>query len=117
MHIEKAGDDAKGWSAGPWNMNLPIAVGYANVGIDEPHLHSDITEIYLVARGEANIRVEQRTLTLQPGDVLVIEPGEAHTFLASSPEYFHFVIHSPCPKHSDKVPVNRARLGLDLGSE
>ena len=112
MRLEKAGTDARGWSAGPWNTNMAIAVGYANEGIDEPHLHREITEIYLVARGEAEIRVEKDSFALEAGDVLVIEPGEAHTFLASTPDYFHFVVHSPCLAQSDKAQTSRARLGL-----
>jgi len=107
---------AKGWYAGPWNSALPIGVGYANRGIDDPHLHTRLTEIYLVARGWSEIRVELETVRLAAGDVLVIEPGEAHTFLASSADYFHFVIQVPpgaddghCP---ERIAVPRTRLGL-----
>ncbi|MBN1286626.1 MAG: cupin domain-containing protein [Anaerolineae bacterium] len=103
---------AKGWYAGPWNSDLTLSVGYANAGIDEPHLHARLTEIYLVARGTACIRVEAQTIDLAPGDMLVVEPGEAHTFLESSPGYFHFVIHTGEAAHPDKVMVARVRLGL-----
>src|SRR5215208_2171439 len=85
----------KGWFCGQWNSDLSISVGYANQGIDEPHVHSQITEIYLVARGAAEIRVEQETIQLRSGDMIVLVPGEAHTFLSSSPDYFHFVLHTP----------------------
>lgn len=102
---------AKGWYLGPWNSDLPIAVGYANAGIDEPHVHAQITEIYIVARGTAQIRVERETITLHAGELIVIEPGEAHTFLSSSPDYFHVVLHTPAPS-GDKQPVARAQLGL-----
>src|SRR3954447_5388834 len=88
-------DAAKGWYLGPWNSELAAAVGYAHAAIDEPHLHRRITEIYLVAQGEAVARVEHETVGLKPGDVLVVEPGEAHSFVASSPEYLHFVVHLP----------------------
>ncbi len=106
----------KGWYTGPWDSDLPISVGYANAGIDEPHLHQQITEIYLVARGTAVVRVERQTVALSVGDMLVIETGEAHTFLDSSPDYFHFVIHTPGlageEARSEKLAVSRARLGL-----
>jgi mannose-6-phosphate isomerase-like protein (cupin superfamily) len=106
----------KGWHAGPWESNLPIAVGYANAGIDEPHLHQRITEIYLIARGSSVVRVERETITLSVGDMLVVEPGEAHTFLDSSTDYFHFVVHIPGltgeEARSEKSVVSRARLGL-----
>ena len=106
----------KGWYAGQWESAAPIWIGYANKGIDEPHVHSQITEIYLVARGTAEIRIEQKTFALTAGDVLIVEPGEAHTFLASSPDYFHFVIHTS-GSTSERAPpaksaVSRARLGL-----
>ena len=86
MRIERSDPKAaKGWYTGPWDSGLPVSIGYANEGINEPHLHTRITEIYLVARGTSTVRVESETITLQAGDVLVIEPGEAHTFLSSSP--------------------------------
>jgi mannose-6-phosphate isomerase-like protein (cupin superfamily) len=107
---------AKGWCFGPWNSELAISVGYANQAIDEPHLHHRITEIYLVARGTAEIRVERETVALRPGDLIVIEPGEAHTFLPSSPDYHHFVIHTPGltgdDSRADKMAVDRSRLGI-----
>lgn len=84
--------------------------------MNEPHLHTQITEIYLVAQGTAQVRVEQRTLPIQAGDMLVIEAGEAHTFIDSSPEYFHFVIHVPGLSgeiaRTEKVSITTDRLGL-----
>jgi mannose-6-phosphate isomerase-like protein (cupin superfamily) len=106
----------KGWFFGPWNSELPISVGYANQGIDEPHVHNQITEIYLVARGTAEIRIEKETIELISGDMIALAPGEAHTFLSSSPDYFHFVLHAPGLEgemaQKEKMPVPRTRLGL-----
>jgi mannose-6-phosphate isomerase-like protein (cupin superfamily) len=117
MRIERANSSIdKGWYIGPWNSNLPISVGYANVGVDEPHLHTQITEIYLVARGTSAMRVEQETIILSAGDMIVVEPGEAHTFLESSPDYFHFVLHTPGlagdKARAEKSIQSQARLGL-----
>ncbi len=114
-HLEM--DHPKGWFTGPWDSNLDISVGYANTGIDQPHLHTRITEIYLVGHGFADMRVECETLHLEPGDVVVIEPGEAHTFLTSSTDYFHFVIHTPGlsgdEATQEKQAVTRQRLGIE----
>lgn len=117
MRVEKAERSTdKGWYAGQWNSDLPIAVGYANAGIDEPHVHRDIFEIYLVVHGTSVIRVEQESIRLRMGDVVIIEPGEAHTFIESSDDYYHFVVHTARKGHEltagDKVPVDRDRLGL-----
>jgi mannose-6-phosphate isomerase-like protein (cupin superfamily) len=99
----------KGWYEGPWNSDLKLSVGYANEGINEPHLHRSVTEIYLVASGTAVVRVGAREFTLYKGDMLVIEPGEAHTFLSNSPDYLHFVIHTP------GLAVDAARADKVLG--
>jgi len=118
MRFERANEiDDKGWYAGPWDSELPISIGFANTGVDEPHVHSRITEIFLVARGSSAIRVEQQTITLSAGDMLAVDPREPHTFLSSSPDYYHFVIHTPGlsgeEAHLDKSPVTRSCLGMD----
>jgi mannose-6-phosphate isomerase-like protein (cupin superfamily) len=116
MRLERATGAGKGWLAGPWDSGLAISVGFATVGIDEPHLHTRITEIYLVARGDAVLRVEHETIDVHPGDVLIVEPGEAHTFTSSSENYFHFVVHVPGfagdEAQREKRQVPRTRLGL-----
>jgi hypothetical protein len=57
MRIERADPNVdKGWLAGRWNSELDFSIGYANTGVNEPHVHAKVTEIYLVARGTAEIR-------------------------------------------------------------
>jgi len=116
MRIEHADTSSKGWYLGPWNSPLGVSVGYANEGIDEPHLHTRISEIYMVARGSSTIRVNNETVTLHAGDIIVVEPGEAHTFLSSTSDYFHFVLHTPGlageEARAEKQPVPRTALGL-----
>jgi mannose-6-phosphate isomerase-like protein (cupin superfamily) len=113
---ERITEEAKGWFAGPWDSDLAVSVGFANEGVDEPHVHSRITEIYLVARGTSTIRVESETVELREGDTLIIEPGEGHTFLSSSDDYLHFVIHTPGlageSARNEKQLISRAQLGL-----
>jgi mannose-6-phosphate isomerase-like protein (cupin superfamily) len=115
MRRERITDDAKGWFAVPWDSDLQVSIGFASEGVDEPHVHSRITEIYIVARGTASIRVERDTVELHEGDALVVEPDEAHTFLSSSDDYLHFVIHTPGlagdAARSEKQLVPRSRLG------
>ena len=118
MRVERADESAdKGWYAGPWNSGLPVSVGYANAGLDEPHVHSRVREIYLVARGKSALRVERETVELSAGDMIILEPGEAHTFLKSSPDYFHhFVVHvrglAGEAAGAEKTAVPRGRLGI-----
>lgn len=117
MRIERTNpSNPKGWFAGPWDSELAISVGYACQGIDDPHMHSKITEIYLVARGTSDLRVERTTVSLQAGDAVIIAPGEAHTFLSNSADYLHFVVHTPGlsgeQARVEKTAVSRERLGL-----
>ncbi len=86
---------AKGWFIGPWDSDLPIPVGWATQGIAERHVHRQMVEIYLVARGASTIDVNGESTPLRAGDMLVVEPGEIHTFTWSSDDYLHFVIHAP----------------------
>jgi quercetin dioxygenase-like cupin family protein len=85
-------------------------------GVDDPHLHTVLHEAYLVAKGNSEVRVGLETIQLEPGDVLVVEPNEPHTFLSSSPDYFHFVIQTPGTQgkaaQAEKSVVPRTDLGL-----
>jgi mannose-6-phosphate isomerase-like protein (cupin superfamily) len=63
--------------------------------VNEPHRHEEMSEVYLVARGESVAQVAGQELRLSVGDMLVVEPGEAHTFLSSSDDYLHFVVQAP----------------------
>jgi quercetin dioxygenase-like cupin family protein len=94
----------KGWFYGPWNSSVSLPIGYANEGIREKHFHSQMYEIYLIAQGQSVAEVEGERITLKAGDVLVVEPGEVHTFVESSSNYLHFVIQTPFVQN-DKTMV------------
>jgi quercetin dioxygenase-like cupin family protein len=112
IHLSAERDRPKGWYVGPWDSDVPVPIGYANAGIDEPHYHTQMYEIYLVAQGESTIVVNDKAVTLRPGQILVVEPGEVHTFIASSADYFHFVIQTPF-SDNDKVAVDRTGKPAD----
>ena len=60
--------------------------------------------------------MKDQTITVRKGDVLQVDPGEAHTFLSSTDDYFHFVIHTPgltgIAAEKDKDLVERSVLDL-----
>jgi hypothetical protein len=41
------------------------------------------------------VQVNNQTITIREGDILLIEPGEAYTILTNSPSYYHLVIQMP----------------------
>jgi mannose-6-phosphate isomerase-like protein (cupin superfamily) len=85
----------KDWFIGPWDSDVPVALGYADEGVDDPHVHDSMYEIYFIARGTSSALVDGQLVDLQAGDVLVVEPGETHTFVDSSDDYLHFVVQAP----------------------
>jgi mannose-6-phosphate isomerase-like protein (cupin superfamily) len=107
IHLSRDRNPPKGWFVGPWNSDVPIAIGYASTGVDERHYHSDTYEVYLVAQGRSTVVVEGKEVVLGEGDILVLEPGEVHTFIQSTAHYLHFVIQTPFvkgDKHSSPIP-------------
>lgn len=106
----------KGWLAGGWDSSLPVSVGFATEAIDDAHVHAEVTEVFLVAKGRAKARVRSADVELVAGDVLILEPGEAHTFLHASDDYLHFVVHAPAltAEHAraERSSVPRTDLGL-----
>lgn len=94
---------AKGWYTELFRPELP-AIGFANEGVNEQHYHQELREVYLVASGSSKMIVDGVEVTLYAGDVIVVEPGEIHTFVENTPDYFHFVLHCPLVR-GDKVLV------------
>lgn len=94
---------AKGWYTELFRPELP-AIGFANEGINEKHYHEELREVYLIVKGSSTMIIDDTTITLNPGDVIVVEPGEVHTFVDNTPDYFHFVLHCPLIR-GDKVLV------------
>ena len=94
--------DGKGSFAGPWNSGVTVAIGWADRGVNDPHRHNQMNEVYLVARGPSLAEVDGKRIRLRAGDMLVVEPGERHTFIQSSHDYLRFVVQAPCTPR-DKV--------------
>jgi len=95
LHKTVETDKPKGWYVGPWNSDIPIPIGYANEGVNEKHYHAQMTEVYLIAKGTSVAVVDEIAISLQAGDILIVEPGEVHTFSSSSEDYLHFVLQTP----------------------
>ena len=103
------GAEPAGWIGGPWNWDVPLAIGYATEGIDEPHRHTQQFEIYLVASGTATANIDGVEVPLAAGDVLVVEPREVRSFRDSSTDYRCFVLHAGGDGGSDKEIVRSSQ--------
>ena len=78
-----------------YDKRLPAKITLCDSSVDrcrgEPHWHEEIQLIY-VDEGSLNMTVGNRKLTLDSGDVQVINPCEVHSLKKSSAKYFsvHF---------------------------
>ena len=57
----------------------------AGGAVPMPHVHPEQSERFEVLAGEMRFRVGLRTMIAGPGDVLVVEPGVAHSFANAGP--------------------------------
>src|SRR4051794_1437777 len=55
------------------------------------HVHQSQTERFAVAEGTLALKVDGKTLELGPGEVAIVEPGQAHKFWNSGDEPVRFV--------------------------
>ena len=78
-----------------YDKRLPAKISLCDSAVNrcrgEPHWHEEIQLIY-VDEGSLNMTVGNRKLTLDSGDVQVINPCEVHSLKKSSAKYFsvHF---------------------------
>jgi hypothetical protein len=66
-HFDTDGKAVQAWFVGPWNSSIPVAVGYANEGVDEPHFHAEMFEVYLVAQGRSTALVDEKCVLPELG--------------------------------------------------
>jgi quercetin dioxygenase-like cupin family protein len=104
--VVRVGQDAKGWLAGPWESSLPISIGYATEGVDAPHRHAAVTEVFLVAAGEVTAVVDRAEVRLAAGDVLIVEPDEVRSLVTSSDDVRCFVLHVGGDGSADRIAVS-----------
>ena len=60
-----------------------------------PHYHEDMQEIFVIVQGTAELTVGDETVTLRPGDAVLIDPREVHQMSnsgAGEVEYLAFGI-------------------------
>ncbi|MBO5218109.1 MAG: AraC family ligand binding domain-containing protein, partial [Clostridia bacterium] len=58
----------------PWP---PLAIGQSLLRVYQPHIHDEI-EIHQIRRGRVFAEICGQPLTLEPGDILIVNPWELH---------------------------------------
>jgi len=68
------------------------------------HLHRTMAEYFLLLRGELQLRVADRELAMKQGDLVVVEPGEAHAVIHASRDSLLLLLMPP-PVENDKIEL------------
>ena len=83
---------------------ITILPGYSSA----LHYHKNSEETYYILKGEGWMRIDQREISLQPGQACLIEPGEQHQIINQGKNDLEFLaICAPAwvPEDSFEVEV------------
>ena len=94
------------WVCGHWNGS-PLEIGMGlrtEVGDNEVMHYHHYREYYIVLEGEAELHVEGKRVSLQPGMVVMVEPGEQHMVSSIGKMGAHWIVikeqSEPDSKHT-----------------
>jgi mannose-6-phosphate isomerase-like protein (cupin superfamily) len=69
------------------------------------HYHEDMEETFILIQGQAEMRIEQTTLMLGPGDTVIVAPREVHTMKNIGPEAVEYIVVGITLGHNGKTIV------------
>lgn len=93
-----------GWYLAEAGMPIQVGVKSGSTPFGKKHLHTTMAEYFLLLAGELRLGVGEATLDLAKGDLVVVEPGEAHEVLHATPDAMLLLLMPP-PVANDKVEL------------
>jgi len=93
-----------GWYLAEAGMPIQVGVKSGSTPFGKKHLHKTMAEYFLLLAGELRLSVGAATLELAIGDLVVVEPGEAHEVLHASPDAMLLMLMPP-PVANDKAEL------------
>ena len=90
--------EVAGRSTGLSSHSLAVITHPAGVSTVEHH-HAVADEVYYVRSGTGRIRVDDETWSVQPGDTIIIRPGQRHKVWADGPDDLVLIV-SCAPAYS-----------------
>jgi quercetin dioxygenase-like cupin family protein len=94
----------EGWHLTGSGMPIQVGVKFGATPFSGKHLHKTMAEYFLLLEGDLRIQVNGKILEMKKGDLVVVEPGEAHDVLYASPEALLFLLMPP------SVPDDKVEL-------
>jgi quercetin dioxygenase-like cupin family protein len=86
---------SEGWRLSEAGMPIQVGVKFGSSPFGKEHLHRTMAEYFLLVAGSMKISVAGQILEMEKGDLLVVEPGEAHEVLACSPDALLLLMMPP----------------------
>lgn len=70
----------------------PVWFHYLRISDSHKHLHKRTTEYYYVTEGVGEIELDDETVPIAKGDMIIVPPGVAHTARATTEAELHVLI-------------------------
>jgi quercetin dioxygenase-like cupin family protein len=94
----------EGWHLGEQGLPIQVGVKFGASPFGKKHLHRTMAEYFLLLAGDLRLDVNGDILEIAPGDLVVVEPGEAHEVLHASPDAVLLLLMPP-PVVGDKAEL------------
>jgi len=79
----------------------PVWFHYLRISDSHKHVHRRTTEYYYVTEGVGEIELDDQTVPIAKGDMIVVPPGVAHTARATTDDELHVLIIVVPPAGAD----------------
>ncbi len=111
MKLLKSVLKSEGWYLTGYDVPIQLGVKVGNSYGGEPHLHKSMHEYFVILKGQISISVKEKTIKLNKGDLLIVEPGEPHEMISKSPDCQYLIL---MPKYvpNDKVDLKHIHSAL-----
>jgi len=96
--------EKEGWHLAEAGLPIQVGVKFGASPFGKKHLHQTMAEYFLLLAGELLLQVNEKTLEMKKGDLILVEPGEAHEVLHASPDALLLLLMPP-PVPGDKVEL------------
>jgi len=94
----------EGWHLAEAGKPIQVGVRSGATPFGGKHLHKAMAEYFLLLAGDLRLCVSGEVLEVRKGDLVVVEPGEAHEVLHASPDALLLLLMPP-PVEGDKVEL------------
>jgi quercetin dioxygenase-like cupin family protein len=94
--------DKQGWHVSGDDIPIQLGIKFGLSSLGKPHIHRTMHEYFLILQGSISLSVNGKTISLNKGDLLIVDPNESHEMLSKSDDA-HYLLLMPKAVQNDKV--------------